>query len=328
MLFPEISIESAMNSILLSEKTLDNDRPVFLTIAIPTYKRAEFLLDAIDSVLSQENCDLSYEILVVNNDPSDNMEGIVCRYKGCRIRFYKNADNYGQVGNINQCVCLAEGEYISFLHDDDLLFPNYFRVIKRYLEKGTYNCILPEYVDFNRKYVFDYKHHFLNAITVCRNIWKKKIHMIKPDDYMNCFYNVYDAPTCGVVFKKTTLLQYGLFKDIHGAAWDYYNLRRLNKLFDIFILHECIGARRRYTGMTNTEKVQKEFRLDGESILLESPSSRFLKRFSCCIYSKKPLVKYIVYRISQDAYIYLNNLKRAQPISHRQFEWIKKTYTL
>jgi hypothetical protein len=44
-----------------------------VTIAIPTYKRPEFIKCAIDSALSQEKFD-NYEVVVVDNDPERGTE--------------------------------------------------------------------------------------------------------------------------------------------------------------------------------------------------------------------------------------------------------------
>lgn len=315
-----------MNSILLSNPYESNS--ILLTVAIPTYRRAKYLQDAINSVLMQDHCGISYEIIVVNNEPNQKMDELVSRYKGEPVLFYRNEENYGQVGNVNQCAMLARGTFIAYLHDDDLLFPNYFRTIKEYLMAGTYDCLLPEYADLNEKYIYDLKHKLLRGITAIRHLYKKRVHRIEANAYLNCYYNVYDAPTCGIVFKKSSLIDYGFFRDEHGAAWDYYNFRIYHQMHDVYILHACIGARRRYTGMTNTQKVQREFRTDGESVLEEHANHPFIKKYADCIYTKKPYIKYLRFRIEQDLYIYLKNLKRARPISLKEYAWIKDTFTI
>ena len=49
-------------------KASKNTGEVFLSIVIPTYKRAEFLKEAIDSALNQKDVSINYEVIVVNND--------------------------------------------------------------------------------------------------------------------------------------------------------------------------------------------------------------------------------------------------------------------
>ena len=56
---------------------------IILTIAIPTYNRAEFIATAIESVISQIDstvCD-TVNILVCDNASSDNTENVCNQYK-------------------------------------------------------------------------------------------------------------------------------------------------------------------------------------------------------------------------------------------------------
>ena len=103
---------------------------VRLSIAIPTYRRAELLGDCLYS-LSQLHSLPEHEILIVENDASyiEKTLEVVRRYGHLPIVLYKNESNLGMIGNWNRCIDLSKGEYLTLLNDDDLLLPNWSSVM-------------------------------------------------------------------------------------------------------------------------------------------------------------------------------------------------------
>ncbi|MDI6603793.1 MAG: glycosyltransferase family 2 protein [Thermoanaerobacteraceae bacterium] len=92
-----------------------------VTVAIPTYNRAHYLKEAIESVLAQTYKD--YELLIIDNASTDNTEDVVKIFNDKRIKYIKNETNIGMVNNWNKCLDLAQGEYVIIFHDDDLMKP-------------------------------------------------------------------------------------------------------------------------------------------------------------------------------------------------------------
>lgn len=111
-----------------------------LTIAITTFKRPFFLIEALESALDQ-NTELPYEIVVVDNDPeSQCLEYVLEKRPDVRsrnFRYYVNPQNIGMYGNINRCVPLARGEWLSILHDDDFLRDNFIDAMFNELKRFT-----------------------------------------------------------------------------------------------------------------------------------------------------------------------------------------------
>ena len=95
--------------------------PPKLTVAIPTYRGAQFLGAAIQSVLAQTFRD--FELLVINDNSPDDTEAVVRRFDDPRVRYLRNPDNLGPQGNWNRCLDLARGRYFKLLPHDDLLMP-------------------------------------------------------------------------------------------------------------------------------------------------------------------------------------------------------------
>lgn len=116
------------------------DRPI-LSIAVPTYKRFDLLIETLGSIFSLE-FDFPVEVLVVDNDPTQHDLAIseMFRYAHRDFTYYKNNENLGMFGNWNQCLALAKGKYITILHDDDILLPEFANQMNsllstRYLEE-------------------------------------------------------------------------------------------------------------------------------------------------------------------------------------------------
>ena len=104
-----------------------NDDPL-LTIAIPTFRRFDLLVEAVESALHQR-CGFPVEVIVVDNDPeTDGVPRLLERLPelaGSNFRYYVNAENIGMFGNWNRCIELGRGEWHTLLNDDDLLDPDF-----------------------------------------------------------------------------------------------------------------------------------------------------------------------------------------------------------
>lgn len=115
----------------LASEGADHRQPL-VTIAIPTYCRAELLVETVRSVLAQR-FDRPYEILVVDNLPASGDAAYLLdrlpELKEANFRYFVNRENTGMFGNFNRCVQLARGEWLTILNDDDLLDENYLELM-------------------------------------------------------------------------------------------------------------------------------------------------------------------------------------------------------
>ncbi len=95
-----------------------------ISVCIPTYNGEKYLRECFDSVLAQTFSD--FEVLVVDDHSSDETLKIAKEYAehDQRIRVVPNERNLGLVGNWNRCIELAQGEWIKFVFQDDLIKPS------------------------------------------------------------------------------------------------------------------------------------------------------------------------------------------------------------
>ncbi len=93
----------------------------FFSVCIPTYNRANYLKEAIESVLSQTYPD--FEVVVYDDGSTDSTEEVVRKFKDERVRYFKGEENKGRPYARNRCIELARGEWIVWLDDDDVFKP-------------------------------------------------------------------------------------------------------------------------------------------------------------------------------------------------------------
>lgn len=92
-----------------------------VSILIPTYNRADFVGEALNSALNQTYSNL--EIIVHDDASQDNTPEVLSGYHDPRVRIIRTEANHGMIGGWNYIVKRAHGEYIKFLASDDLLSP-------------------------------------------------------------------------------------------------------------------------------------------------------------------------------------------------------------
>ena len=99
-----------------------NEGPL-VTVAIPTYNRAAFIRDAIDSVLAQTFSD--FELIILDDASTDGTAEIARSYDDPRLQYRRNPSNIGMTGNWNLGFELAQGRLVALLHDDDRWAPEF-----------------------------------------------------------------------------------------------------------------------------------------------------------------------------------------------------------
>lgn len=89
-----------------------------ISVVIPTYNRAEFLAEAIDSVLDQDYGDYSLDLIVVDDGSTDNTENIIHNYKD-KLRYIKLPHSGLPSVARNHGISVARGDIIAFQDSDD-----------------------------------------------------------------------------------------------------------------------------------------------------------------------------------------------------------------
>ncbi len=177
-----------------------NETPQLVSIIMPTYNRAELILQSIESVRMQTYS--NWELIIVDDGSEDNTEQVVSGIVDKRVHFIK-AGRIGINGRVkNIGLKKAMGGLIAFIDSDDLWASNKLEMqiamLKQYPQagfslSGGYNFSVPgepiEYFYKNR--------HGYRVGNMLTAIFKSEVAMIIPT----------------LVFRKECLIETGMFDE-------------------------------------------------------------------------------------------------------------------
>lgn len=118
-----------------------SDQPK-VSVIIPTFKRSEFLVRAIDSVLS--NSYPNIEIIIVDDNFHDSdyriqTKSIMEKYSNNpNVMYLLNPLHTGGALSRNEGIKIAKGDYITFLDDDDIYLPDKIKSQVIFMEEHDY----------------------------------------------------------------------------------------------------------------------------------------------------------------------------------------------
>ena len=112
-----------------------------LSIVICTYNRAELLRFCLQSLVEQQGQSMDYEVLVINNNSSDNTNEVVGEFKG-KIDHLKVfvETNQGLSYARNRGYKEAKGDWVFYLDDDAKAHKNLIALSLKIIQEQNYEC--------------------------------------------------------------------------------------------------------------------------------------------------------------------------------------------
>ena len=104
------------------------------SVIIPVFNKADTIPTSLNSVFAQTYRD--FEIIVVNDGSTDNIQQVLSQYEGLVVI---NQENAGVSAARNAGINKAQGEYLCFLDADDIYFPNHLSVLNELINKYPSN---------------------------------------------------------------------------------------------------------------------------------------------------------------------------------------------
>jgi glycosyltransferase involved in cell wall biosynthesis len=205
-----------------------------VSLIIPTYNRADFLVDAIKSAMAQDYSDL--EIIIADNASTDYTAAAAKYFsKDPRIKYFKNSENIGMVRNWRKAVVeYTTGEWFLVLSDDDILTnPRFVSQAVEIIKSASEVSVV-----YSNSYVFD---EALNTITKIKLPFAEvengplvfsKRGTIRPQDFA----------LCNVLFNKKASLACGAFVNSNNLSCD-------TELFLRLCLRGSVGVVREYSSI-------------------------------------------------------------------------------
>ena len=181
--------------------------PVRVSAVTPTYNRARYLPQALDSALAQGFDGL--EVVVVDDGSTDGTPGVCAGY-GDRIRC-RRRENAGQSAAWNLCLEMARGEYVAFLDSDDAWLPGKLARQVPLLDADPGAALLYAEV----RYVDGDGREIPGARRPRRTPSGRVLGDLLADNFLR-------TPT--VIARRSALLEAGGFRPglVHGNDWDMW----------------------------------------------------------------------------------------------------------
>ena len=160
-----------------------------ITVVIPTYNKAAYISQTIESVLRQTYQD--FEIIIIDDCSKDDTELVVQKYLSDKIHYFKHTRNWGPGATFNDGIEKSNTEYITLIASDDVLLPNHLEQVMLQFKKDD----LVETV-FPKLKIIDENNKDLNKVIVPP--FEDKYKLLN-----HLFYVGNDIPSPGVSFKRT-----------------------------------------------------------------------------------------------------------------------------
>lgn len=217
-----------------------------VSIIIPTYNRAQYIKEAIDSALSQTYKDI--EVIVADDGSTDNTAEIIKTIGDSRIKYIYTEHKGFQSKVRNMGILSSSGEYISFLDSDDKLEKDAIETmvneIKKDKDVGLVYADVKEFGDFTNN----------NIVNTLKNINSKK-----KSGYVFESLLIGSFITClAVLFRRECLDKTGLFDEdldvIIGEDWAFF--LKISYFYKVKHIPKILGFYRMHASNTNKDSVR------------------------------------------------------------------------
>jgi glycosyltransferase involved in cell wall biosynthesis len=166
-----------------------------VSVVIPAYNQANFLGEAIQSVLDQTF--KNFELIIVNDASHDNTAEVVGQFSDPRIRFLAHNINRGLPASRNTGLRASSGELIALLDADDIYHPEKLQTHVEFLAKH------PEVgVSYNNRFELNY------SSTTIRDLWRPPRFVSLSDLVLGFPF----APS-DIVMRREWVFRVGLFDE-------------------------------------------------------------------------------------------------------------------
>jgi glycosyltransferase involved in cell wall biosynthesis len=213
-----------------------------VSVIVPAYNVAEFIGEALDSVLAQTFTD--YEIIVVNDGSPDTekLEKALAPYMS-RIIYLKQ-ENRGVSAARNAGIAAARGSLIAFLDGDDTWLPNYLKIqVSRIQADATIDVLYPNVIMFGDS--SDDGEEFMSICPSSGEVTFERL-LLQECNVSNCS-----------IARRDTIIRAGLFDESLRSVEDFDLWLRVIKQGGRIAYHRNVLARyRRRPGSLTADPVR------------------------------------------------------------------------
>ncbi|MBK7817276.1 MAG: glycosyltransferase family 2 protein [Sphingobacteriaceae bacterium] len=217
------------------------------------------LKECLDSCIFQTFA--NYNIIICDDGSSDKSISICEEYvaKHKQIKFVKNEKNLGLLGNWNKCVELANGTWIKFLFQDDVMNSNCLEEFFKNATAGVELIVCKRHFLLDDSATEDVKDYYKNRVRTLENTG----YFISNDFSAQTISKIANEhPSLNFIgepsltmFKKEALLKVGGFDNELKQICDLEFLLRLASVFGLRYIPQQLCAFRIHSSSTTVKNV-------------------------------------------------------------------------
>lgn len=191
-----------------------------LSIITLTYNKLEYTKKFIESLYKYTK---DFELIIVDNGSTD---GTVEYLKTIPdIKLIENKENQGFSKGNNQGIEIAEGEFIGFLNNDILLYPNWFEEVERVFQSENAAFVSPKHV--NPSYDNTNEKDYINYFK--KQSFSKKYEKTFDEAVFSC-----------VITKREVIDKIGTFDENYSPAFfedNDFKIRAIQEGYGVFVVN-------------------------------------------------------------------------------------------
>lgn len=229
-----------------------------VSIIIPTFNRAQYVQEAIQSVQLQGFQE--WELIIIDDGSTDNTGEILDRLCLLDKRIhYRKQENRGSGAARNHGLSIAQGQYVSFLDSDDRYLPGGLEALVRAMVSGQRRLVYGDFV------IFDESDKTSRAIRAAAPLERPRLAL------------QFLIPRANPILPSATIVQRSALEEIGGFDESFRTGQvvelwsRFTRINDIHRLGRAVTVYRRHPGQVTKNLVQR--RLDYDRIGLKTLAS-------------------------------------------------------
>lgn len=249
-----------------------------VSVVIPAHNVAEFLGDAVSSVLAQEYSDL--EIIVVDDGSTDGTADAIPQSPSIQC---VRRERGGPAAARNTGLCLARGEYIAFLDADDMWAPRSLRRRLRFLERNPRLGLVFGDVSFFDEHGVIVRSH-LSRLRAFRQIPSVEslpgchvfLRSVAEESIAEPF-----IPIDTVLVRRTCIQEVGFFDESLWASEDTDLWHRISRTCPVGYIDDVLARCRRRPGSITSDReklLERRLRATAKFLSYYSPGDGEISR--------------------------------------------------
>jgi glycosyltransferase involved in cell wall biosynthesis len=209
-----------------------------LSVAIRVHGTAPFLLEAIESVLSQK-CSKEFDLWLVLDRVDPTTLAQLQIIKDSRLKYFES-ETCGYSSPLNELLRMIDSEYVAILDSDDLMVENRLELQLQHLQSNPEIAVVGSSI---------------LLIDELGNVRGKKVFQTESKDIKAQKFATLPLAHPAVLYVRSRVLQVGGYRDFYDYAEDYDLWLRILEKFDIANIPLFLTKYRIHSHQTNSKHI-------------------------------------------------------------------------